>query len=72
MELMFCDGGSWVDLKDHFEVSAVFILVMQCYVEQNKFGSYLDVYGCFWWDRSVVMIKCECVYIGNGRYFYFF
>lgn len=33
-------------------------------------GFYFDVYGCMVWDKLVLIIKCECFYVGNGRYVY--
>jgi DNA (cytosine-5)-methyltransferase 1 len=62
------DGGSWADLVDHPDRSALLTPAMARRAARGEFGSHPDIYGRLWWDRPAVTIKRECGHIGNGRY----
>lgn len=68
MEAIPKDGGSWIDLLKRKDAERLLTGSMKRIVEQNRFGSYPDVYGRMAWNKPAPTIKRECAHIGNGRY----
>lgn len=68
MEAIPKDGGSWMDLLERDGAEQLLTDSMKRIVEQNRFGSYPDVYGRMAWDKPAPTIKRECAHVGNGRY----
>jgi DNA (cytosine-5)-methyltransferase 1 len=56
------DGGSWIDIPEalaHLRIPSM---------DTKDPGSYPDIYGRLWWDRSAPTVTRECSSPGNGRY----
>jgi DNA (cytosine-5)-methyltransferase 1 len=62
------NGGSWMDLLQRKDATALLTDSMKRIAAQNRFGSYPDVYGRMAWDKPAPTIKRECSHVGNGRY----
>jgi DNA (cytosine-5)-methyltransferase 1 len=61
-------GGSWIDLLNSEDGFSYLIPSMVKTLEENRLGSYPDIYGRMWWDKPAPTIKRECSSPGNGRY----
>lgn len=62
------NGGSWVDFLKLPNGEKYLTPSMKKTVENNKIGSYPDVYGRMAWEKPAPTIKRECSHVGNGRY----
>lgn len=58
------DGGSWADLLG----TRPDLLTPGMLKETRRAGSFPDIYGRLWWDRTAITVTRECASPGNGRY----